>query len=125
MTAPPPEPEFWRLFASYEDLTQHQHTAIREGNFVLVETLHATKTAILNAMAQINASAGRISDHPSLQVRLEALKAMVQRNIELTNEKLQETQRTARRLESASKRLKAVEHVYHNGTKAETLRIHG
>lgn len=109
-----PEQNFWRLFANYEDLTRHQATAIDEDNFGVVVQLTTTKSVILEEMGAIAAQLGLNSSHPALKDRLAELNAMIEKNIDLIREKLAQTQRESQALETATQRLRAVEHVYRN-----------
>jgi hypothetical protein len=110
----PPEQNFWRLFANYEDLTRNQATAIDENNFNVVVQLTATKSVILEEMGTIAAKLGLNSSHPALKSRLTGLNAMIEKNIVLISEKLARAQRDSQALETATLRLRAVEHVYRN-----------
>lgn len=119
------EQNFWRLFASYEDLTRHQSTAIGEGNFAILENLHEKKTSILQEMAKIAAFLGWNREHPALKDRLSALITLARENTVQMNGQIATTRRKSLLLEAASKRLQAVDHVYRKDMRTGALRAHG
>lgn len=120
------ERRFWRLLRDYERLTQDESVAIRARDFDALDSLHARKPAVLEALCALGVQAGFDRRTADLGARIERLTAAETANAESMATMLGEARLERQNLEVARQRLRSLNTLYGpEATREQGFCVHG